>query len=56
MLYDLYEFNHAAMAPFRAATELGLNFWKSPGNPWSSSSAAPPAALANLPSTFLKRL
>lgn len=40
MLYDLYELNHAAMAPLRAVTELGLNFWKSPGNPWANSGPA----------------
>ena len=40
MLYDLYELNHAAMAPFRAATEMGLKFWKAPGNPWASSAVA----------------
>jgi poly(3-hydroxybutyrate) depolymerase len=40
MLYQLYELNHAAILPWRAATELGLNFWKDPGNPWSKSSAA----------------
>jgi poly(3-hydroxybutyrate) depolymerase len=40
MLYELYEWNHAAVAPWRAATELGLNFWKNPENPWSKSGAA----------------
>lgn len=40
MLYDLYEFNHAAIAPLRAANELGLKFWKSPQNPWSKSPLA----------------
>jgi poly(3-hydroxybutyrate) depolymerase len=40
MLYQLYELNHAAMAPWRAATEFSLNFWKNPDNPWSASGAA----------------
>lgn len=40
MLYQLYELNHAAMAPWRAATEMGLSFWKNPDNPWSKSGAA----------------
>jgi poly(3-hydroxybutyrate) depolymerase len=33
MLYYLYEMNHAALAPWRAAADAGLNFWKSPANP-----------------------
>ena len=33
MLYYLYELNHAAMAPWRAAADAGLNFWRSPANP-----------------------
>jgi poly(3-hydroxybutyrate) depolymerase len=36
MLYYLYEMNHAAMAPWRAAADAGMNFWKSPANPFSS--------------------
>lgn len=36
MLYYLYEMNHAALAPWRAATDAGLNFWKSPANPFSA--------------------
>ena len=36
MLYYLYEMNHAALAPWRAAADAGLNFWKSPANPLSS--------------------
>ena len=33
MLYYLYEMNHAALAPWRAAADAGLSFWKSPTNP-----------------------
>ena len=40
MLYSLYEMNHAALAPWRAAADMGLNFWQNPVNPWSSTSAA----------------
>ncbi|MFT3988761.1 polyhydroxyalkanoate depolymerase [Aestuariivirga sp.] len=36
MLYYLYEMNHAALAPWRAAADAGLNFWKNPANPLSS--------------------
>ena len=36
MLYYLYEMNHAAMAPWRAAADAGLSFWTSPANPLSS--------------------
>ncbi len=36
MLYYLYEMNHAVLAPWRVAADAGLNFWKSPGNPLSS--------------------
>lgn len=36
MLYQLYEMNHAALAPWRAAAGAGLDFWKSPANPLSS--------------------
>ena len=36
MLYYLYEMNHAALAPWRAAADAGLNFWKSPANPLAS--------------------
>lgn len=36
MLYYLYEMNHAALAPWRAAADAGLSFWKSPTNPLSS--------------------
>ena len=39
MLYNLYEMNHAALAPWRAAADMGLNFWQNPVNPWSSTSA-----------------
>jgi poly(3-hydroxybutyrate) depolymerase len=40
MLYNLYEMNHAALVPWRAAADMGLNFWQNPVNPWSSSSTA----------------
>ncbi len=36
MLYYLYEMNHAVLAPWRAAADASLNFWKSPANPLSS--------------------
>ena len=36
MLYYIYEMNHAALAPWRAAADAGLNFWKSPANPMSA--------------------
>ena len=35
MLYYLYEMNHAALAPWRAAADAGFNFWTSPANPFS---------------------
>ena len=35
MLYYLYEMNHAALAPWRAAADAGLNFWRSPANPFA---------------------
>ena len=33
MLYQLYEFNHAALAPFRAFADGAQLFWSSPTNP-----------------------
>ena len=33
MLYQLYEFNHAALAPFRAMADGAQMFWSSPANP-----------------------
>ena len=36
MLYYLYEMNHAALAPWRAAADAGLSFWKNPSNPLSA--------------------
>jgi poly(3-hydroxybutyrate) depolymerase len=36
MLYYFYEMNHAALAPWRAMADAGLNFWKSPANPLST--------------------
>ncbi|MBC8037082.1 MAG: polyhydroxyalkanoate depolymerase [Rhizobiales bacterium] len=33
MLYYLYEMNHAVLAPWRAATTAGLDFWTSNANP-----------------------
>ncbi len=40
MLYNLYEMNHAALAPWRAAADMGINVLQSTANPWSSTSAA----------------
>ncbi len=36
MLYYFYEMNHAALAPWRAAADAGLNFWTSAANPLST--------------------
>ncbi len=36
MLYYLYEMNHAALAPWRAVADAGLNFWTSPANPMAA--------------------
>ena len=36
MLYQLFEFNHAAVAPIRAAADAGRVFWTDPGNPLAS--------------------
>lgn len=36
MLYYLYEMNHAALAPWRAAAGAGISFWRNPANPLSS--------------------
>ena len=36
MLYYLYEMNHAALAPWRAAADAGLNFWTSAANPFAA--------------------
>ena len=33
MLYQMYEFNHAVIAPLRALATAGLEFWQSAGNP-----------------------
>ena len=35
MLYHLYELNHAAVGPWRAAAKVGRSFWMNPGNPLS---------------------
>lgn len=35
MLYHLYEMNHAALAPWRAMADAGLNFWRNPANPFA---------------------
>lgn len=40
MLYYLYEMNHAALAPWRAMADAGLNFWKDPVNPLSTTQFA----------------
>ena len=44
MLYYLYEMNHAALAPWRAAADAGLSFWKSPANPLSGTQLGRTAA------------
>lgn len=44
MLYYLYEMNHAALAPWRAAADAGLSFWKSPANPLSDTQLGRTAA------------
>jgi poly(3-hydroxybutyrate) depolymerase len=36
MLYDIYEMNHAAVAPWRALADASRLFWKSPVNPLST--------------------
>lgn len=36
MLYYLYEMNHAALAPWRAAADCGIDFWRSPANPFAA--------------------
>jgi poly(3-hydroxybutyrate) depolymerase len=38
MLYYLYEMNHAAMAPWRAAADASRMFWGNPGNPLAKTS------------------
>ncbi|HTN96156.1 MAG TPA: hypothetical protein VL101_04200, partial [Nordella sp.] len=35
LLYYLYEMNHAAIAPWRAAAEAANFFWKNPVNPFA---------------------
>ncbi len=35
MFYQLYELNHAFMAPFRASADALNLAWKNPLNPWS---------------------
>ena len=35
MFYQLYELNHAVMAPFRATADAMNLAWKNPLNPWS---------------------
>ena len=37
MLYHLYELNHAAVAPFRAAAEVSLWALRHPLNPFAES-------------------
>lgn len=46
MLYELYEMNHAAVAPLRAATEVGLWALRHPFNPLASTIGARTAAAA----------
>ncbi|MGF9695084.1 polyhydroxyalkanoate depolymerase [Rhizobium sp. 0TCS1.26] len=38
MFYQLYELNHAAMAPLRASTEALRLFYSNPMNPWAQTS------------------
>jgi poly(3-hydroxybutyrate) depolymerase len=47
MLYYLYEMNHAALAPWRAAADAGLQFWKNSANPlaWTQMGRSFAAAL-----------
>ena len=35
MLYKMFEMNRAAMAPMRAAADIGQSFFSNPYNPWS---------------------
>lgn len=35
MLYYWYELNHAAIAPWRSAVDVGRFFWRNPANPVS---------------------
>ncbi len=44
MLYHIYEMNHAALAPMRAAANAGRFFWKNPLNPLSETPAGKAAA------------
>jgi poly(3-hydroxybutyrate) depolymerase len=45
-LYQLYEFNHAAVAPFRAAAEMNLWWLRHPLNPFAETTSAKTAAAA----------
>jgi poly(3-hydroxybutyrate) depolymerase len=45
-LYPLFELNHAALQPFRAAADFGLSFWQSSANPMSQTSLGRQAAAA----------
>ena len=40
MLYYFYELNHAAVAPWRSAVNLGRYFWKNPVNPMADTQYA----------------
>ena len=46
MLYQLYELNHAAMAPLRGAAELGLWALRHPLNPFAGTAGAKTMAAA----------
>ncbi len=46
MLYHLYEFTHAAIAPWRAASHLGRLTLNNPANPWSYTYPAKAASAA----------
>ncbi len=46
MLYHIYEMNHAAVAPFRAAAEMGLWALRHPLNPFAETVAGKTLAAA----------
>ncbi|NWH07077.1 MAG: polyhydroxyalkanoate depolymerase [Alphaproteobacteria bacterium] len=35
VLYQVYEFQHAVVSPFRAVADLGSHFFRNPLNPWT---------------------
>ncbi len=40
MLYHAYEWTHATITPLRQASEMGLQAWSDPRNPWSGTPVA----------------